>query len=62
MKDELKAISKVDKTKTTFKLKLEDDIMNEEKNIIYNYTHFGRGDASDYLIRSSVYFYCMIDI
>jgi len=52
--EELKAISKVDKTKTTFKLELAGNITNEEKNIIYNYPHFGRGDASDYLVRSSI--------
>ena len=52
--DELKAISKVDKTKTTFKLELADNITSEEENIIYNYPHFGRGDASDYLVRSSM--------
>lgn len=52
--DELKAISKVDKTKITFKLELADNITSEEENIIYNYPHFGRGDASDYLVRSSM--------
>lgn len=52
--DELKAISEVDKTKITFKIDLADDITDEEKNIIYNYPHFGRGDASDYIVRSSV--------
>lgn len=26
----------------------------EEKNIIYGYPHFGRGDASDYMVRSSM--------
>ncbi|BCZ49101.1 hypothetical protein psyc5s11_51680 [Clostridium gelidum] len=52
--DELKAISKVDKTRTTFKLELADSITSEEENIIYNYPHFGRGDASDYLVRSSM--------
>lgn len=52
--DELKAISKVDKTKITFNLELADNITNEEENIIYNYPHFGRGDASDYLVRSSM--------
>lgn len=52
--EELKAISTVDITKTTFKLELTDDISDEEKNIIYNYTHFGRGDASDYMVRSSM--------
>ncbi|MBU3111294.1 DUF871 domain-containing protein [Clostridium lacusfryxellense] len=51
---ELKAIFQVDKTKTTFNLELSGDITTDEKNIIYNYPHFGRGDASDYLIRSSL--------
>lgn len=52
--EELKAISQVDKTKITFKLELAEDVTNEEKKIIYNYPHFGRGDASDYIVRSSV--------
>lgn len=52
--DELKAVSQIDKTKITFKLELAEEITDEEKNIIYNYPHFGRGDASDYMIRSSV--------
>lgn len=52
--DELKAIAKIDKTKITFKLNLSDNITEEEKNIIYNYPHFGRGDASDYMVRSSI--------
>ncbi|HAZ37088.1 MAG TPA: DUF871 domain-containing protein [Clostridiaceae bacterium] len=52
--DELRAVSQVDKTKITFKLNLSDDVTDEEKNIIYNYPHFGRGDASDYMVRSSV--------
>ena len=52
--EELKSISKVDKTRITFNIELAEDITEEEKNIIYNYPHFGRGDASDYIIRSSV--------
>ncbi|WP_264848614.1 DUF871 domain-containing protein [Clostridium omnivorum] len=52
--DELKAISQVDKTKITFKLNLSDNATEEEKNIIYNYPHFGRGDASDFMVRSSI--------
>lgn len=52
--DELMAISQLDKTKTTFKLELTDGVTDSERNIIYNYTHYGRGDASDYLVRSSV--------
>lgn len=52
--EELKAISQVDKTKITFKIDMADDITEDEKNIIYNYPHFGRGDASDYIVRSSM--------
>lgn len=52
--DELKAMSMVDKTKVTFKLELAENVTDEEKNIIYNYIHFGRGDASDYMVRSSL--------
>ncbi|ERI95621.1 hypothetical protein HMPREF1982_00095 [Clostridiales bacterium oral taxon 876 str. F0540] len=52
--EELKAISEVDKSKITFRVNLADDVTEEEKNIIYNYPHFGRGDASDFMIRSSM--------
>lgn len=52
--DELKAMSMVDRTKVTFKLELAENVTDEEKNIIYNYIHFGRGDASDYMVRSSM--------
>ncbi len=52
--DELKAISQVDKTKITIKIESEENVTEEERNIIYNYTHFDRGDASDYFIRSSM--------
>lgn len=53
-KEELEAMAQVDKTKTTFKLELADGITQSERNIIYNYPHFGRGDASEYLVRSSI--------
>ncbi|MFL0267518.1 DUF871 domain-containing protein [Candidatus Clostridium radicumherbarum] len=52
--EELKAISEIDQTKTTFKLELDANITEDEKNIIYNYPHYGRGDASDYMVRSSM--------
>lgn len=52
--EELKAIAEVDKTKIMFKMDIAEDITDEEKNIIYNYPHFGRGDASDYVVRSSI--------
>jgi hypothetical protein len=52
--DELRAISQVDKTKITFQLELVENVTDMELNIIYNYIHFGRGDASDYMVRSSV--------
>lgn len=52
--DELRAVSQVNKTKTTFKLELSDNVTAVEKDIIYNYPHFGRGDASDYMVRSSI--------
>lgn len=52
--DELKSISQIDKTKITFKLEFADDVTEEEKKIIYNYPHYGRGDASDYMVRSSL--------
>ena len=52
--EELKAISKIDTAKITFKIEVSEDATDEEKNIIYSYPHFGRGDASDYIVRSSL--------
>ncbi len=52
--EELKSISKIDTTKTILKIVLSEDVTDDEKKIIYNYPHFGRGDASDYIVRSSL--------
>lgn len=52
--EELKSISQIDKSRTSFKIKLSENVTDEERNIVFNYHHFGRGDASDYLVRSSV--------
>ena len=51
--EELKTMSKVDLSKTTFKIESEADLSEEEKKVLYNYLHAGRTDASDFIIRSS---------
>ncbi len=51
---ELQAMSEVDMTKITFAIDLVDNISEAEKDVLYNYYHIGRGDASDYFVRSSI--------
>ncbi len=51
--EELKAMSEVDMTKTTFNIDLVDHVSEAELDILYNFHHVGRGDASDYFVRSS---------
>lgn len=51
--EELKSMSEVDLTKTTFRINLEEGVSEEEKHVLYDYLHAGRTDASDYIIRSS---------
>ena len=43
----------VDLTKTTVTIDLVDDLSNTEKEIIFDFAHTGRTDASEYYIRSS---------
>lgn len=52
--EELKALSEVDLNKTTFNIDLVDGLQESELDIIYNYDHAGRGDAPDYMLRSSM--------
>lgn len=51
---ELKAMSQIDLTKTTFAIELEPNISEDELKIVFEYQHFNRQDASDYMIRSVV--------
>lgn len=52
--EELAALSKVDLTKTTFRIELEDGLSEEELDVIFNFPHVGRTDAPDYMHRSSL--------
>ncbi|MGH4052904.1 MAG: DUF871 domain-containing protein [Clostridium sp.] len=49
---ELKALSEVNPDILTFKLKIEEGISAEQRDIILKPLHFNRGDASEYMIRS----------
>lgn len=51
--DELKTMSEIDLNKTTVSIDLVDGINEEEMKVLFNYSHTGRSDASDYMIRSS---------
>lgn len=51
--EELKAMSEVDMTRTTFKVEEAEGLSEEELHILYEYDHAGRTDASDVYIRSS---------
>ncbi|MEF2608964.1 MAG: MupG family TIM beta-alpha barrel fold protein [Faecalicoccus sp.] len=50
---ELEEMAAVDLTKTTVTIDLVDDLSNTEKEIIFDFAHTGRTDASEYYIRSS---------
>ncbi|MDE6475771.1 MAG: DUF871 family protein [Erysipelotrichaceae bacterium] len=52
--EELKAMAEVDQTKITFNLDCVEGISEVEKEVIYEFYHVGRGDASDYFVRSSI--------
>lgn len=51
---ELARLGAVDLSKTTVGVILDADITAGERQIIFDYTHFGRPDHSDYFIRSSI--------
>ncbi|MFI3236713.1 MAG: MupG family TIM beta-alpha barrel fold protein [Lachnospiraceae bacterium] len=50
---ELEALSQLKDGKLTFTLNLNDDITEVEKEIIYDFPHFVRGDMGDYMARST---------
>jgi len=52
--EELKALSEVDLSKVTFNIDLEEGNTESELDVIYNWHHTGRGDAPDYMLRSSM--------
>ncbi|MEY8355496.1 MupG family TIM beta-alpha barrel fold protein [Lachnospiraceae bacterium 54-53] len=51
--EELKSMSEVDRSKVTFRIKLEETCSGEELGILFEYRHLSRGDSSDYMMRSS---------
>jgi hypothetical protein len=52
--EELRELSKVNPSKLTFKINLEDGTSDLEKEIIFNFPHFVRGDMSEYMARSTM--------
>lgn len=52
-KEELNAVSKVNKTIVNFNVELVDSIPDVEKIIVLNEKHFNRGDVNENLIRST---------
>ena len=51
--EELALLSKVDLSKPTLKIMLEDNLFESEKEIVFNHVHNRRMDCSSYMIRSS---------
>lgn len=51
--DELMKLSKINKEKITFSVKVYDTTTELERKIIFEEPHFYRGDVSDYMIRST---------
>ncbi|MEH7403500.1 phospho-sugar glycosidase domain-containing protein [Gottfriedia acidiceleris] len=52
--DELKSLSKVNPAKLSFKIDLTDNVSDVEKEIIFKFPHFVRGDMSEYMARSTM--------
>lgn len=52
--EELHAISQIDTSKITLRIDTDKDILPNEKNILFSYSHFDRVDTSDIMIRSSI--------
>lgn len=50
---ELEQLSQIDFSKTTVSINVVNDIQDIEKQILFNFSHTGRNDASEYYIRSS---------
>lgn len=51
--DEFESISKLNFDKLEYKLDLEENVSEVEKEIIFEYNHHVRGDMSDYMARST---------
>lgn len=52
--EELKSLSKINPNKLTFKIELNDEVSDVEKDIIFNFPHLVRGDMSEYMARSTM--------
>ncbi|MEI4771971.1 MupG family TIM beta-alpha barrel fold protein [Psychrobacillus sp. FJAT-51614] len=52
--EELKALSNVNPAKLTFKIEINDQVSDVEKEIIFNFPHYVRGDMSEYMARSTM--------
>lgn len=51
---ELKELSKINPNKLTFKIELNDNVSDVERDIIFNFPHHVRGDMSEYMARSTM--------
>ncbi|MEG0314415.1 MAG: MupG family TIM beta-alpha barrel fold protein [Erysipelotrichaceae bacterium] len=51
--EELETLSKVNPGKLTFKVEFEAPLQETEREILYNFPHFVRGDMSEYMARST---------
>lgn len=56
--EELALMAKIHPGKLTIKIELQDEVSEVEKEIIFNYSHFVRGDMSEFMARSTM---CRID-
>lgn len=52
--EELKALSQIDPNKLSIAIELNDGVSEVEKEIIFNFPHFVRGDMSAYMARSTM--------
>lgn len=52
--EELKELSRINPAKLTFKIDLNDRVSDVEKEIIFNFPHYVRGDMSEYMARSTM--------
>ncbi len=52
--EELKSIEKINFNILQFKVDLNDNVTDIEREIIFNHEHFVRGDMSEYMVRSTI--------
>lgn len=52
--EEMKVLSKIDPGTLTFTLEEEIELSDVEAKIVYEHTHYARGDMSDYMARSTI--------